>query len=358
MKKGNNHINISKLTAFVSIFLVFITVLSLVYVFAEYTKSSRAKRVIATYGTGGMLFSSNKLEPESNTSLSGQNFTNFCILSNPTVILTGTENTEASSDITICNYAQGNPGRVNDSDINYTLYAKLVKVDGTTVTNAESTDVSNDINVILTYKNSTITLGKVPGANEGEYTYTPSYSFSSATLSRGETSTDTCNVRFSSGFNTNANGIRLFLAAIPENGDLLPITAMINTSVRSAQTQSGWSGYFNELGAQSPADTTLPQPMDLDGFNYVITGTGAGTVTLKWQSDKIAINQVFLRSFTPTITPTATTINGVTWSSVTIPVDSDIVNRYDTQFYFVDKNSTDFANWTQVNSYVTCEYTL
>ena len=361
MKQYSNFINVKKMTAYVSVFLAFIICLSAVYAFAEYTKSSRAKRVIATYGSGGMLFSSNKLEPELDDTFSAGNFSSYTRISNFATILTGAVGSTATADITICNYAQGQAGKYNDADITYTLYAKLVKIDGGTVTNAAAADVSG-LSVTLNYKNTTVVLDPSK----------LSHTFTEQTLFRSAASVDSCGVSFSSGFNSDTSGIRLFLAAIPSNSDLLPLTAMINTSIRSAQTQSEWRGYFNEKGALDPTNANLPQPTDLDGFNYVVTGNGDGTVKLRWRGDLIEINDVFLQSLS--LTTNTETTGGTTWTYVTFDVDSNNkevtitengvsttvvvpgISRYDTQFYFVDKNDTDFPDWTTVNGYVECIY--
>ena len=89
----------------------------------------------------------------------------------------------------------------------------------------------------------------------------------------------------------------------------------------------------------------------------MISGNGTATITFKWRDDKFEINPFFLSSNTATVTTNAAeTENGVTWNSITISADSDIISRYDIQLFIKNGNINTYA-WSDANDvhdYVEC----
>ena len=311
-----------------------------VVVYAEYIKSSRAKRVITTRGEEGMLFSSNYLVMNSNT--------NSNIYKR--ILYTNSADSPVSGDITICNYPQGNSARKHESDIPYTLTARIV---------------------ILSESNGTYVKTNATAANVGEHTITISlnggtpvtlnssnlsHTFTGNVLDHRVASTDICSVEFDADF-INAGALCLYLCATPDNGapgDVYTMDAVFSVSLSNAEARNIWEGYFNENNT-----TDAPDQPNFDGFNYVISGSGAGTCTLSWNNTKLEISQIFLNTaFSSPLTPT---VSGST-SSVTFDVDSDVVARYDMQFYYADENVT-IASWNELAGgngspgYVTLTYT-
>ena len=291
-------------------------------VYAEYIKSSRAKRVLATRGDEGTLFSSNYLVSNSNTTANIYK----------RVIYTNVENAPVSGDVTICNYPQGNPTNTHETDIPYVLTAKMVILSETNGSYGKTDATAAQVGAHTV----TVTL------NGGETTTLSasnlSHAFAAATLDHRISQTDICSVTFDADF-INAGALCLYLCAEPATGapsDVYAIDAVFSVSLSNAEARNLWEGYFNENNM-----TGTPAQPDFDGFNYVVTGTGAGTCVLTWDNTKLQISQIFLNeySLTPTVSGSA--------SSVTFAVDSDVISRYDLQFYYAD-GADGFASWSEL----------
>ena len=338
--KGSNFKFSRRLTLIILVIAIVAVAVASVAVYAEFTKSSRAKRVVASYESEGLLFSSNYMLRTAN---------NPSAASNRKVIYTGNPANPVITTVSICNFAQGNPGKQYERDIIYRLYAELVVVSGNSRRPATAADVGS-LEVTLEFKDgSPVTLD----ASNLSYTFSPD-----STLDHRAASTDLCVLTFSSGFNTDEDGICLFLSATPIGNyiGILPIDAIFNTSVSTEQVIELWHGYFNEagaLGVQNSAD-----PDEYDGFNYVITGSGVGTCRLSWNTERLAVNELFLDVFNLDLSDVgSTTVSGDVWNYIDFPVDSDVVNRYDTQFYRSDGDVNSFADWNAVKDCVTLVFT-
>ena len=312
--------------------------------FAEYTKSTRAKRVVATYLTGGVLFSSNYLVVNSNPSANV--YKRF--------IYTNSADTSAAGAITICNYAQGNPGRFYETNIIYRLTASIVKVSESNGVLTKATATAAQVGT----KTATVTLkdGTLFTLDSSNITH----DFGTSTLSCLTASTDICSISFSTDFTDNSDGLCLYLCATPEPpagrtyANIHTIDAVFSPTVSIQEARNNWKGEFN--------DDMTKAPDQYDGFNYVISGTGAGTCTLKWHSGKLDISQLFLLNTTGT--SGTETIGGATWNTYSFSVNSDTVNRYDLQFYYHEGAS--FSSWAELagsdgppatTGYVILEYT-
>ena len=323
-------------TALIAAIMVVFLIAGIV-VYAEYIKSSRAKRVIATRGEEGMLFSSNYLV------MNNANLSNIY----KRILYTNSADVPVSGDITICNYPQGNPARKHENDIPYSLTAQIVILSESNNTYIKTAATAADVG------SHTITITLNDGTPFTLNSSNLSHTFTGNVLDHRVASTDICSVEFDADF-INAGALCLYLCATPDAGapgDVYPMDAVFSVSLSNTEARNVWEGYFNEKNM-----TDTPDQPYFDGFNYVISGSGAGNCTLTWDNTKLKISQVFLNTaFSSPLTPT---VNG-TKTSVTFSVDSDVVARYDLQFYYADENVT-ISNWSELNGsnpYVTLTYT-
>ncbi|MBQ7715643.1 MAG: hypothetical protein IJT70_07225 [Clostridia bacterium] len=318
--------------------VIVLSLLTGVVSYAEFTKSNRAKRVIASVEAAGVLFSSNFM-----LYTEGDN----TVPSNSKTLYTGNESQGVVTTVTICNFAQGNPAKVYDTDITYTLTAKLVYVENGTKRLATHDEIG-DLSVILNYNSDTESTAFTLDSDHISKT------FLSTALDSGSSATDTCRVEFSPGFNDENCKIRLYMIAVPTTarGDISMIDATFGTAVSHERQSISWEGYFNEAGARGVANASFPTAFD--GFRYVITGTGEGTIKLSWKHALVHPNTLFLDEIGET-----PTVSGE-WSYVDFSVDSDEISRYDTQFYYTNgiiANGQTGHEWDNVTGAVKCEYT-
>ena len=337
-----------KIGKFIKKYWIAVTALALVLVigagvlvYAEYTKSSRARRVIATYSESGTSFSSNYMAIVNSTT------------PNRKYVYTGSTETSAITNVTICNYPQGNPTAVYDRDINYVLSGRLVVIENGVKRAATAADVAAGMTVTVAYSGS--------GGNES-FTFSSSnltHTFTGSTLSRRAPSIDDLDLTFSPAFNTDENNVCLELTATPtppaSYADIFAIDSSFSTAIAIEPVRLDWEGYFNETGARN--NTGLPAPTAHDGFNYVVTGTGTGSCKLSWRSDALEISEVFLTKEFPLLTVQTETVGGHTWNYIEFPVDSSLQSRYDLQFYYVEGTSASFASWATVKTYAKLEFT-
>ena len=302
--------------------IVLILTITSIVVFAVYTKSSRTKRVISSTKDNGMLFSSNYLSPTVENSF------------NKRTITTPASDVSASINLTVCNYAQENRGEYHDTNIIYTLSFKLMyKTSETTFRDATAGDLTSEsVTIKLVGSNTTYTL------NSSTLSVTPSSGdFYERVLTGGISSTDTYTISFSTDFNDEDSKICLFLIATPVGNyqDIKSMDVVIHVKVRTEEAQTSWTGSLNETKA----------PSALDGFNYVISGNGSGTIILSWDPTKLTINQFFVLDMIPSSgTITSGSVNDSenvvndSWVYVRFDVDSSEVSRYEIQFIRVNSS--------------------
>ena len=297
--------------------------------YAEYVKSSSVKQVIGSYDNDGALFSSNYLVMNMNPSTNV--YKRF--------FYTSEEGTPVSGSITFCNYAQGNPARTYEADIVYTVTAKLV-----TVTEVAGVYVKNDADAAAAGAH-TVKLSFKGGSEITLSASNLSHTFAASTLDRHLSATDILAVEFDGDFK-NAGSLCLYVAAVPTaaQAGVNTLDAVFAVALNSGEQRNVWEGEFTDSASGAPA-----QPY-FDGFNYNITGVGSGTCTLSWDNTKLQISQVFLAAYglTPAVSGDRT--------SVTFAVDSDVLNRYDLQFYYAE-GAAPFASWAELTGSVLLTYT-
>lgn len=147
-----------------------------------------------------------------------------------------------------------------------------------------------------------------------------SISYQDRVLSTGGFSYDDFILNFDKSQLTSSN-VFMKLEAVPTDpSDLPTLSAIIGVSYVKPYSAS-WTGQFTD---------NTPQPSDLDGFNYRLSGSGAGTITLSWDTKYIEISKWFLEENSSILTygnsssPVA---------SIELKVDSSKQNQYDIQFY-------------------------
>ena len=319
-----------KTVAFISFSLAILICLSFIFTYAEFTNSSRAKRVVATYDSVGVLFSSNYLSSNATLGNASPDVYRRMIYTDGA--------TYAYGEITVCNYAQGNTAKTYEYDITYELYAALVilgESNGkTTKTPATAAQVGTK-SVSLQYKNTTVVLNSSTLSN----------TFSVSTLDHRNASTDICKVTFSEDFNGDGTkNLALYLCARPTgtSSAITPLDSVFTTGTNSVR--NAWSGNFSDDNAHDP--------IEYDGLNYVISGSGVGIITLSWRTDKLNINNTFIRSILSEAGTEATYTpanGGDVWSTLVFKVNSSVTDRYDLQFYFADDTVASTLNWNDLN---------
>ena len=308
-----------------------------VIIVAEYTRNTYEKRVVATRGSE-VMFSSNYLRTVGSPLQNARTFYVSSVSSTP------------SGNVTVCNYAQTEPGAGNPRDIVYNFTATLVKrfVDSNgdvSVAEAGADDVAEGLTFTVSCGTTTITLNKT------NRTQTIS---SIATLTAGEPKEDAYSVTLPS---VNANSdILLRLTAVSTSGldSAVTLDGLFTGGVMGSESAHAWEGRFNETGVES----NNPTPAAYDGFNYVITGSGSGWFTLLWNSSKLAINDYFTdEELTSVTVADASRPEGGAagdWKSVTFQVNSDAKSRYLLQFYRT--SDTGYDAWADLKTYVSYIY--
>lgn len=339
-----------------------VIVLTFAFVFAEFIKSSRVKRVAVNASGAKAAFSSNYLAPGD-------------LSTNGRILYTGSADSPANRNVTICNYPQGDSSRFYDKPIDYTLTAVLmVKDSSNALVAAAAADIPEDYVVTLTLNSGTpIKLGKVSnGGSPAVYTTTLSQNYGTMHCP-ASSHTDIINVNFNS---TAVANDHIYLAVTADLSEDYPVIqdlyGLFNAAVATKVEEPTWEGQFNEDYVLTGRGA---DPDELDGFNYFIAGSGSGTVTLKWRNDLLSISDYFLLKGTSSVlTPTTPDpALGSDWSYVSFHVDSNEVSRYDLQFYmafdetvagmsFEDWLAANFADWSSVlgtdvtDGYVICSF--
>ena len=282
--------------------------------FAAYTHSTRAQRTIAAYDDSGVSFSSNCLSTE-DLSSSGKK-----------PAYASSADGEAYTVVTVCNHEQGK-STYHTNDITYTLTATLVKSYGVgAYQNATAVDVGS-YTVDITHG----------GVRQTLNSETRSCTFALQTIATGAAHTDSYSVNFSAGWAGDEPDLYLKIVVTADGFENLQ--GIIQPAVRAQSMVTSWSGVFTDeegTGAAIPSYA----PYKYDGYNYVISGTGAGTFTLKWNSDMITLSAVSLNDINADLTArgesTVTVTTSGSISTISFPVDSSDTGRYEVVFYKKD----------------------
>ena len=284
-------------------------------VYAAYTHSLHAQRTIAPYEVG-IRFSSNYL-------LKGNSKDNIKIVYTTDASENGIN---PAAVLTVCNYAQGKQTEPNPNNVTYTLTARFVKLDNGNYVAASASDVpDNSYVVTLKLGEETKTFNKSTLSN----------SFTS-TIAGRRASADVYELIFTKNFASVKPNLYLEVVATPTDNGLPTLSAIFKADVKVEGENNSWSGTFSD-------DQTSIQPYEYDGYNYLVTGFGSGTITITWDSTKLEISYISLTELLA--------ISGVTYdeanSSITFAVNSSDTNRYEIQFYKIDIDNT--VTWQNMN---------
>ena len=342
--------------------IIALSLLASFITYAAYTKMNKAKNVVAKYGTVNSRFSSNYLEENGREK---------------PVYVTSSDG-KFGDTIFVGNYAQTNPTYHYDTVINYKLEMKLGYMNGTTfeyLTAGTSTDVfdigTRSITATITGNNNyskTIVFG-YNGAEPILYEDTILKNSGGDYLLSlpGTTSvSDSISLIFSEDQKTSlfadepqySDKLYLEITATPDPlasyTGLSPLVGRICLAKSEKVESITWTGNFNESGSDTSIGTS-PHTLtnQLDGYNYVIQGMGAGIARLRWKPEFLEVNEQFLiEELNIAVGNLPSASDG--YKSVEFYVDSNNdKNRYDIQFYRSgEKNDDSYDTWEKLNSYV------
>lgn len=266
--------------------------------YAAYTNVSFIKRVVATRsGAQGSPFSSNYLMPSS-----GIEEANFA----HKLINAGADG-NATISLTVCNYPQNDITKYSDSDIPYTLTVQVLDSKNQA---ADSAILDN-----ITINNAAL---------ESSYRNT---------LKGGQKSMDVYHIKIQ-----NCNVLSQYTIRIKAVPDGIEGFLAANFKVVAASKLStGWTGRFVDM------DSVISP--NWDAFNYEISGSAQQTVTLRWNTDHVALSQWSRKALESYIT-------GSTENSITFSVGGDgQPGSYLLQFYRTNA-IPEGETWDNVKTYV------
>lgn len=266
---------------------------------AAYNKTSFVKRVITTKsGSSELRFSSNYLShmrqgdsyPQKVIRISGAGL---------------------SVGVTVCNYPQSDITKFSNSEIKFKLKVELLGPDGQEVTDDTL---------------SKITINKISLAefgSEKEYS-----------LPGGKSSMELFNFVCTDASNLKDYSLRI--DAIPTDTGMDKLGADLKLTSGEAM-ETAWSGEFSH--------DNNDDPKKLDAFNYVISGSAEGTVTLT-VSDKIKISDFSFEELNAT----------QTGNDISFHVGGEgKPTSYRLQFYRTTAIPAD-ETWATVNGYITFKF--
>lgn len=297
---------------------------------ADYTGVNSIKRVVSTQASSGVLFSSNSLKDTTGYSkissaqrLSGQQY-----------------------DITVCNYEQIKAAKPNPEDITYTLTATLqVRVDGNFY-NLSSSDLTAEqkapyIAMLTGDDKRSYTVKLISDDGSGDTTgvavdlatasdYTWSFTDYKLKSKKNELSTDMFQISFDEAELAEGHtepDIYIAVKADPSSpSGINPINNLYCAS-QSAAEASAWNGELLEKDSAT---------VDYDFYNYILTGSGTGTIDVMWDTTMFEINPFFRDMEHVQIASEGTVPVGeehAGWARMTLEVDSTVENRFAIQFY-------------------------
>lgn len=317
-------------------------------VYAEYSESSVSmKRVVVSKSNGGPMFSSNVLVKKP----SDDN-----IAYKPKYVSKLSDSTKKYViGVYLWNYDQKDFSNVYYDDITYSVSIRLCNTGGTSIT----LDSGKSVEVYDSTGSPETLLGTLDSTTNSISTFT-------RTLTRGTGSVKSNEhyyvLKYSSNWDlTDDINNCVEIIATPTDtdpnkyNDINPLAARIGLQESHGDQPNAWDYYINE----EKLDSTK-KPNDYDGYNLILSGSGAFTITIECDPTKIKINKDFYDPNSPNslnrfisgeVTFTAGT-NG-TWDKLVIKADSNdsarnYRNRYSIQLYRVDPEG---ANWASITDW-------
>ena len=333
---------------------------------AAYTEVSSVKRVVSTQASPSVMFSSNCMRKvTSMRRLSSNAYT-----------------------ITVCNFDQDKPTIYNPSTINYKLYAEImVKVNDRYYTMSELQTVNaaayneyvgrieGKYFISKTYDdtapNTLITDNSYSfGFNAANnfkvlfpsYTLSPHDDSANETLAAQHSSVDRFKVEIDNSTLSSENpDIFVHVWAEATDNSLGTIETMLYGAAETMETAT-WTGSMLETNCAT---------VDYDFYNYIISGSGSGTVDILWDPNKFEINPFFFNdpennfannNNTPAAIAANDTVYGQNaangdytgWKKVTISVNSIVKNRYELQLYKTASEATYTGQQNRADNFIKC----
>ena len=321
-----------KIMSFLRIYLVFTVALALIIsltysALAEFTKSEKAKRVVAAYASAGQSFASDILKQERYHIK-----TLFVDQDDVELIDGGSDAVTVSTVVSIFNYVQGNPNSYYGKDITYQLSGRLVT--------REEVDNNGDLEIVVTeytgaFRNSVLING-VPVYNNGS-NYSESF-----TLTGGDVDIDEFTITFPGQMLRAEDRLYLELIAVPtpKNNEIKnDLYVYIDIAEKPEAVHTGWNIECTDSGTFS----------DYFGYNWRLSGIGQDTLTLTWDPYTVYLSQACLKYYKNQLeTGHESDINDsdIANGKLIIVVDSDVLNSYDLQFFPVVGSAAD--DWEDV----------
>ena len=234
-----------------------------------------------------MLFSSNYLTTDENDLTR-------------TITFSSMENSPCVT-VNVCNYPQ-TMIKHNDKDITYTITVELVDSDGNAVTGEEAAKYSVEF-----------------GGENKTFEGNSKIVFSSLVLKSDDFNKHEFVLTFDKSQLTKSDIYMKVTAAPTDQAELKTLSAKLGVIYINDNTSATWTGTFIDNAAS---------PKDLDGFNYRLSGSGEGTVTLTWNTNYVDISPWFKNTYDLTISKDSSGR-----ATATMKVDSAEKNQYDIQFY-------------------------
>lgn len=295
----------------VTVWLIAVIILLAVSVsYAAYVNLDIEKYVLTTGKGNQAFFSSNHLYLTDHTETE---YTSRLI----PPVRKYTETNTYSFSVDICNHVYGNPAMVNLDDIRYQLQVTLLANGGTLPGPSDLAAITIDGSP-FTVDEMILEPRMLEGGKAQKHTYT--FMVPDSLKER----------------------IIFQIVALPED-NYLPATnnqkLAAKVSIADRIVIHNWSGRFLDV---QDIDTT-----QYSGFNYEISGSGEGTVTLTWDADFLELSPWFEKFVREKADSTVE--NGV----CTFPVSGE--NTYQLQFYISNKN--ELPDWNGLKSAVKVSFT-
>ena len=312
--------------------------------FAEFTKSEKAKRVVAAYASTGQMFSSNVLR------VGGYRKTLF-VEKEDVAKIDGDDPDIAASvvietTVTICNYIQGNPRQFYGKNNAYTLTGTLVTLEsnGERALSDDYNITINDVKAVLTPHSEHPELAEY---NEYKWTF-------SDTLPGGSRQDHVYKISIPGAVLRADDKVYLKLEAVPTKyADIQDnIYAYIEIAEKPEAVKAGWTIECTDQGIQENFS-------EFYGYNWRLSGIGQGRVTLSWVDnvDKVYLSEACLQNL-KNLYPNTITDTSIATGTLVIMVNSDVTtSSYDLQFYpKIDPISGERVPGSYNDIVVTCDY--
>ena len=275
--------------------LCLIAVLACVGVsFAAYTSVDNIRRVITTMQSSEMLcFYSNHMNPYpmgEDTEIT-------------TKIISFTDTDNPNIMITVCNYPQANPGRVNKRDIHYSFQALILDTEGNPLSEGALKNILSELKIERNGSGKQYSFSASANADvetsvsivDGQVVY------QSELLPGGVSSQNIYTIYLPAAYMEQVN-IQVKAEPIDEvskQATSKKALGRILSPILITNKGADWSGSFTD-------DLAVTKSKELYGINYAVSGAGEGNIKVMWNSEYLEISPNFMTMFSSYITEQGT----------------------------------------------------